>query len=79
MQLHILIRLDNLMQPEERQVITMNQQTPDPVRHELRAIIGGIFDHVLNKEKEAAILNASRMERPAEMSYAGYTAKVKTL
>ena len=57
----------------------MDQQTPDRGRHELRAIIGGIFDHVLNKEKETAILNASRMEGPAEKSYAEYTAKVKTL
>jgi len=47
------------MQPEERQVKTMNQQTPDRGRQELRAIIGGIFDHVLRKEKENAILSAS--------------------
>ncbi len=67
------------MQPEERQVITMNQQTPDRGRQELRAIIGGIFEHVLRKEKEAAILNASRMERSDEKSDAGLTAKVKTL
>ena len=50
------------MQPEERQVITMNQQTPDQGRQELRAIIGGIFDHVLRKEKENASLSVSRME-----------------
>jgi hypothetical protein len=40
----------------------MNQQTQDRERQELRAIIGGIFDHVLRKEKENAILSASRME-----------------
>ena len=50
------------MQPEERQVITMNQQTPDQTRQELKAIIGGIFDYVLKKEKENAILSASRTE-----------------
>lgn len=49
------------MKPEERQVIAMNQQTPDRARQELRAIIGGIFDHVLRKEKENAILIASRI------------------
>jgi hypothetical protein len=48
------------MQPEERKVITMNQQAPDRGRQELRAIIGGIFDHVLRKEKEIAPLS-SRM------------------
>jgi hypothetical protein len=67
------------MQPEERQVITMNQQAPDRGRQELRAIIGGIFDHVLRKEKETAILNASRLERPAEKPDAGDKAKVKTM
>ena len=67
------------MQPEEKQVMNMNQQTPDQGRQELRAIIGGIFDHVLSKQKETAILNASSMELPAEKSYAGYTAKVKTM
>lgn len=61
MQLHVEIRLDNLIQPE-RQVITMNQQTPDRGRQELRVIIGGIFDHVLRKEKENAILSASSAE-----------------
>ena len=40
----------------------MNKQTQDQGRQQLRAIIGGIFDHVLRKEKENAILNASRME-----------------
>jgi hypothetical protein len=50
------------MQPEERQVMTMNQQTPDQGRLELRAIIGGIFDHVLRKEKENALLSAGGME-----------------
>jgi hypothetical protein len=54
------------MQPEERQVITMNQQTPDQVRQELKAIIVGIFDHVLRKEKENAILSVSRMEAKIE-------------
>jgi hypothetical protein len=49
------------MQPES-QVITMNQQRPDRGREELRVIIGGIFDHVLRKEKENAILSASRTE-----------------
>lgn len=44
----------------------MSQQTLERGRYELRAIIGGIFDHVLNKEKETAILNTSRMERPTE-------------
>ena len=57
-------------------MITMHQQTPDRGWQELRATIGGIFDHVLNQEKETAILNASRMERPAEKSYVG---KVKAL
>lgn len=47
---------------ERKQVMTMNKQTPDQGRQQLRAIIGGIFDHVLRKEKENAILSASRME-----------------
>ena len=67
------------MQPEERQAITMNQQTQDRGRQELRAIIGGIFDHVRRKEQETAILNASRMERLTEKSEAEHTEKVKTL
>jgi hypothetical protein len=79
LQLYVSIRLDNLLQPEERKVITMNQQTPDRARQELRAIFGGIFDHVLRKEKETTILNASRMEHPPEKSNAGHSAKVKTL
>ena len=54
------------MQTERRKVFTMNQQTQDQGRQELRAIIGGIFDHVLRKEKENAILAASRMEAKTE-------------
>ena len=44
----------------------MNQQIQDQGRQELKAIIGGIFDHVLRKEKENAILAASRMEAKIE-------------
>ena len=61
------------MQPEERKVITMNQQIPDRARQELRAIFRGIFDHVLRKEKETAILNASRIDDSV------ITTKVKAL
>jgi hypothetical protein len=50
------------MQMEGMEVITMNQQTQAQGRQQLREIIGGIFDHVLRKEKENAILNANRME-----------------
>jgi len=64
------------MQPEERKVITMNQQARDQAQQELRAIICGIFEHVLRKEKETAILNAGMIERPAEKSDAGYSAKM---
>ena len=46
----------------------MNQQTPDQGWQQLQAIIGGIFDHVLRKEKENAILSASRMEAKIEQS-----------
>lgn len=46
----------------------MNQQTTDLGRQELRAIIGGIFDHVLRKEKETALLSASRVESPGVKS-----------
>jgi hypothetical protein len=46
----------------------MNQQTTDQSRQELKEIIGGIFDHVLRKEKENAILSASRMEANIEQS-----------
>lgn len=46
----------------------MNQQTQDQARQELKAIIGGIFDHVLRKEKENAILSASRMEAKIKQS-----------
>ena len=67
MQLHASIRLDNLMQPEERQVITMDQQKPDRGRQELRVIIGGIFDHVLRKEKENAILSVSGTETKTKL------------
>ena len=67
-----------LMQPEERRVITMNQQAADQGRQELRAIIGGIFDHVLRKEKENAILCAGGMDRPAEKSDARHS-ESKTL
>ena len=56
------------MQPEERQVITMNQQTLDRGRQELRVIIGGIFNHVLRKEKENAILSARRTEAKIKQS-----------
>ena len=57
------------MQLEERQVITMNQQTPDRARQELRAIISGaFFDHVIRKEKENAILSASRTEAKIKQS-----------
>jgi hypothetical protein len=47
----------------------MNQQTPDQGRQELKAIIVGIFDHVLRKEKENAILSASRMEAKNEQHW----------
>jgi hypothetical protein len=56
------------MQTERREVFTMNQQTSDQGRQELKAIIVGIFDHVLRKEKENAILSASRMEAKIEQS-----------
>jgi hypothetical protein len=56
------------MQTEERQVITMEQQTPDQGWQQLQEIIGGIFDHVLRQEKENAILSASRMEAKSEPS-----------
>jgi hypothetical protein len=61
------------MQPEEGQVMTMNQQTTDRGRQELRAIIGGIFDHVIRKEKENATLGASRMD--AKMNEIDITSK----
>jgi undecaprenyl pyrophosphate synthase len=53
---------------EGREVFTMNQQTTDQSRQELREIIGGIFDHVLRKRKENAILSASRIEAKMEQS-----------
>ena len=56
------------MQTDGREVFTMNQQTQDQARQELKAIIVGIFDHVLRKEKENAILSASRMEAKIEQS-----------
>lgn len=47
---------------ERKQVIVMNKQTQDLGRQQLREIIGGIFDHVLRKEKENAMLSASGLE-----------------
>jgi hypothetical protein len=56
------------MQLEGREAITMNKQTLDQGRQQLREIIGGIFDHVLRKEKENAILMASTMETKIEQT-----------
>jgi len=52
----------------------MKQKTSDQAQQELRAIFAGIFEHVHRREKETTILNASRMERPAEQSDSGRTA-----
>jgi|GEM_PF-5779004 len=51
----------------------MDQGTQHRGQQELQAIIGGIFDYVLRKDKENAILSACRMERPTEKSDAGHT------
>ena len=53
-------RLHNSKQTE-RGGNVMNQQTPDQGWQQLREIIDGLFEHVLRKEKENAILSASRM------------------